>query len=208
MSSRPRYHSRDGWAWDRGMSRSTAGALARLRGPRYPQYERRDAWWQCPPPRGWVWRTQPRRSDRPPPGPWFQRPPRPRQWPPYCWGDPRRGNHPHRFPPRARPWDWKSRAMPRRGPPVAALRVPRWYWFEEGERGSLAGSNCEAICGESRKVSQGNTDPIPKTSQHQPTRKENGKNKEDKKTHDRHRQEEWEDKEIGPLSRTAAWRAG
>ena len=152
MSAHPRYHSRDSWAGDRGNWSNAAGPLERPRGHAYRHWEWRDTRWRRPPPRGWSGRWGPRRFSGTPPGRTFQGTPQPWQWGPRFRGDMRWGDNFQRSPSRSCPWDGKSRGLPRRGPPVAAIRVPSWYWPEEGgKRGSLVGSNHEALCGEAPK---------------------------------------------------------
>ena len=146
MSTHQRYHSRKSWAWDWRNSRQAAGGPGRFRDPKYRRCDRRDSRWQRPLPREWVWRDPQRHFHGSPASPAFQRPPR--QWPPHRWRDPRWEKNFQWFPPGTHHWDWMSRVMPRRGPPVAELKVPHRYSPEDGKRGSLMGTNGEALCWE------------------------------------------------------------
>ena len=47
------------------------------------------------------------------------------------WQRPKMGRNPQSFPRRTTPHDRRSRTLPRRGPPVAVIRVPRWPRQEE-----------------------------------------------------------------------------
>ena len=107
MFPRPRHHAQKGWAGERGIEiRVLAGALARLLDDENMRGEGFGA---------------------------MPRTPHPRPGRPYFYGSPRReGNRP-RPGPRARPRDTRPNALPRRGPPVAAIRVPRRYRRDERE---------------------------------------------------------------------------
>ena len=129
MSAGRRYHGPRMWARDRGDAvRWALRTLAQaFRGDgRRPDW--RDASRQCPP--GWrpVRRGEPRWfAGAPPRGP-FPRTREPGYWRPRFFGDERRSNC--QPPPVQRPRDSRFRPAPRRGPPVAAIKVPRWHWQE------------------------------------------------------------------------------
>ena len=156
MPPRPRYHAEKRWTGERGNEiRALAGALARLLEEENVQNE---------------WRGVPPRS--------FPRAPYPRQRRPYLYGNQRWEKAWPRRPPRARPRDPRPCMLPRRGPPVAFMRVPRRYQNDQWEtrqprgsdpRGTLRGGPERpaddpwrkprgGVC-RPRKVSQGTTDP-------------------------------------------------
>ena len=115
MSARPRHHTQNRWGGNR------ARMLAPLLGAGERQHEWREPRWKHSQRQGWVPRR--RRSIEPTPHPWAR--------PPYCPDDWRRGMNRQPTSQRARGRDWKSRVLPRRGPPVAAIPVPRWPRQEE-----------------------------------------------------------------------------
>ena len=135
MSARPRYHTRNRRAQERGEDiRAAARTIIQLLGVENHHSGWRDANWQRPPRRR-DWRYEPGRFVRPPPRT-FQRTPPQRYRRPYFREDLRPGNdlqHPQRssLPDR-------SRVRPRRGPPVAAVLVPGGM-TRGGGRGSLVG---------------------------------------------------------------------
>ena len=119
MFPRPKYHARKRWTGQHGSEiRALAGALARLLEEENVQSQ---------------WRGVPPRS--------FQRAPHPRQMRPYYYT-----NHwperpwPQR-PPRAYPPDPRAQVLPRKGPPVAFMRVPRRYQHDKWETRQPRGSN-------------------------------------------------------------------
>ena len=127
MFPRPKYHVQ--WRWERERRediRAAARTLARLLGTENYHNEWRDAG-RHHQQVGWAPRCDPRRFSTPPPRS-FQRTMEPGRWRPSSHDIPRPGRQPN--PSRASPWDWKSRALPRRGPPVAAIHVPRRYMQE------------------------------------------------------------------------------
>ena len=127
MFPRPKYHVQ--WRWERERRediRAAARTLARLLGTENHHNEWRDAG-RYHQQVGWAPRCDPRRFSTPPPRS-FQRTMEPGRWRPSSHDIPRPGRQPN--PSRASPWDWKSRALPRRGPPVAAIHVPRRYMQE------------------------------------------------------------------------------
>ena len=126
MFPRPRYHN-PGW-WSRedlcGLERA-ARALARLIDSERRRGKRQDTRWQRPRPWRSRWSPEPRRFNSPPqdqprrglaPGRWLPGRNRGLSW----------RMDLQRHPPREVPPGGLSRALPRRGPPVAATRVPRW----------------------------------------------------------------------------------
>ena len=100
--------------------------------------------------------------------------------------------------------------LPRRGPPVAAIRAPRWHLPEEGEkrqhrwfepRGTLGG-------GPERSVKEPQTQ-FPKTSQSKSNRERGvGGSKTTKRPMIVTVQEGGRTRTWGPLSRTTSWRVG
>ena len=135
MFPRPRYHN-PGWLSheDRSGVYMVERALARLLEAERCRNERQDRSWH--PPRPWRsgWRSEPRRFDGPPPRGPFRRGLPQGRWLPSHNRDPRRGSVWQRQPPRQVPPDWRFRVLPRRGPPVAAIRVPRGYLQEERKK--------------------------------------------------------------------------
>ena len=131
MPPPPRYHTPSRWEQERGEDiRTAARTLARLLGTEDGHGEWRAQTWQRPHPRGWSRRGPPGWPRAPPPRRAFRGAPEQRRWRPFPQ-DRRWGTSSEWSPPRARPWDWRSRVLPRRGPPVAAIRVPRRYRQEE-----------------------------------------------------------------------------
>ena len=129
MFPRPRYHGGNGPVRYREHDvRVVAGALARLLDQGSMQRE-----WRGAHPRPF------RRS------PWTC----PRR--PYLYGNQRPEGYRMRFPPKGRPWDWRPRTLPRRGPPVAAIRVPVGTNATNGRRGGLVGPSPDVLCGEAPK---------------------------------------------------------
>ena len=133
MFARPRYHAQNRPARERGEEiRAAARMLTRLLGVDDCHAEWRDANWQRPPRRRWTGRSEPRRFFGPPPRT-TQRTLEPRQWRRYSGEDLRWGEN-RKQPPRPSPRDSRSLVQPRSGPPVAALRAPRWRNHEEGTK--------------------------------------------------------------------------
>ena len=152
MFPRPRYHNTEWWTReDRSGVYMAARALTRLLEAERCRNERQDRSWH--PPRPWRpgWSSEPRRFDGPPPRGPFRRGLPQGRWLPSHNRDPRRGSGWQRQPPRQIPPDWRFRVMPRRGPHVAAIRVPGGTCRRSGRRGSLVGFNPEALCGEAPK---------------------------------------------------------
>ena len=115
MVPRPRYHAQKRWAGERGIEiRVLAGALARLLDEENVHGEGFGA---------------------------KPRTPYPRPGRPYFYGYPRREGYQPRPGPRARPRDPRPYALPRSGPPVAAIRVPRRYCRGRLEARRPRGSN-------------------------------------------------------------------
>ena len=118
MFPRPRYHGGNGPVRYREHDvRVVAGALARLLDQGSMQREWRGA------------------SPRP-----FRRNPWTCPRRPYSYGNQRPDGNWTRFPPKGRPWDWRPHTLPRRGPPVAAIRAPRRYQRDEWETRRPRGS--------------------------------------------------------------------
>ena len=107
--------------------------------------------------------------------------------------------------PEQRPRHWRGSMRSRRGPPVAAIRAPRWCQDEWGKRrpggsnprGPLRGGpegqpmirseTLEAVCVEAPKVSQGTTDAAQDIlATVQRWRRRNGEASEKQKTNRRH----------------------
>ena len=135
MFPRPRYHN-PGWLSheDRSGVYMVERALARLLEAERCRDERQDMSWHRPRPWRSGWSSQPRRFHGPPPRGPFQRGLPQGRWLPSHNRVPRRGSVWQRQPPRQVPSDWRFRVLPRRGPPVAAIRVPRGYLQEERKK--------------------------------------------------------------------------
>ena len=139
MFTRPGYHTN----WNRTRNREkeirwAARTLAAALGAENPRGERSQRWpsWQ---PRGWMPRNGPQRFYGPPRR--FQGRPEPLRSRLYPYGDPRRSGSWQQGAPRPYPQDRKPQVRPRRGPPVAAIRVPLWYQHDEWETRQPRGSN-------------------------------------------------------------------
>ena len=112
MFPRPRYHAQERRALERGNEiRAIAGAIARLLDAGNTRSE---------------WRTTPPRT--------FRGTPYTRKWTPRFYGSQTCEMAWPRHPPRARLEDPRSRVLPRRGPPVAVIRVPRWCQHDQWEK--------------------------------------------------------------------------
>ena len=226
MSAGPRYHGPRGWARDRGeAARWAVRTLAQAFGAGY----RRPNW--CGP--GWQNRPQWRPGRRSEPR-WFAGvPPRipfegslePGCWRPRFFREERRNNWQHQ-PPVQRPGDWRIRPTPRRGPPVALIKVPRWdrpeLWNERrprwsNPRGPLRGGP-ERSAGDPQRTPHDSpcggparSSDDPRLSKTTPSQGQAGNQRgEGRKVAHRHhgRQRRQRKKTWGPLSRTAAWKAG
>ena len=135
MPPRPRYHSPGIWTRERGEDiRAAARTLVRLLGAEPHQDEWRDGGWKHSQP--WSQRNGPGPFSSTSPAGRFGNPPDRQRWRPEFRRNPTReetwqqtsGPVPRRV--------WRSHAMPRRGPPVAVMKVPRWYPRDVGnERG-------------------------------------------------------------------------
>ena len=125
MFPHPGNHTHERWAQECANEiRAAARALTRLIGTGTRHNEWRDRSrqpWQG----RWVPRGRRQRFYGPPRG--FQRRPEPQRWQASLGHDPR--SEMSRQQPRG---DWRTRALPRRGHPVAIIRVPRWN--DRGER--------------------------------------------------------------------------
>ena len=138
MFPRPRHHNPGWWSRDeRPGVHAVARALTRLIEAESRHEEWSETGWQRRQPRSPSWGHEPRRFNGPPTRspPW--RMPAPGPWLPG-----RRGNARPREnwqqPPRQSPWFWRASMWPRRGPPVAAVRAPRWdkaEWEKRRSRG-------------------------------------------------------------------------
>ena len=128
MPPRPRYHRTSRWTWERGEDiRAAARTLVRLLGPEPHHDEWRDGGWNPRQPGSWRPSTGPRRFGDTPSGGRFRHTPDRQRWRPYFGRDRRPEEN---WKPTSRPVprrDWRSRALPRRGPPVTAIKVPRRY---------------------------------------------------------------------------------
>ena len=126
MSTSSRHHGPKIWARDCGNAvRWAVRTLAQAFGGEGCR-ERRDASRQGPP--GWrqARRREPRWFAGPPPRRPFQGSREPGHWRPRYFGDSRRGYW--QPPPMQCPCNRGFCPTPRRGPPVAAIKVPRWHW--------------------------------------------------------------------------------
>ena len=190
MSAGPRYHGPKMWARDRGDAvhwalRTLAQAFGD--GGRRPDW--RDASRQHPP-RWRPTRKEPRWFAGAPQRRPFQGSREPGYWrPQYSWEERQSNWQP---PPAQRPGDWRFRPAPRRGPPVAAIKVPRWHWpvvWNERRpcghepRGPLRGGPERSACDPQRKhrdslcggPERSANDPrLSKTTQPKPMREANG----------------------------------
>ena len=122
----PRYHNPGRWRERWGETYpSPLRTLTRLLGA-----ENRHPDWRDPRPHpGEQWRWVPRNEPRRfygPPRPSQTRPQLSSRWP-YCYGNQRWERDWKWEPPRAHRSDWKPHVLPRRGPPVAMIKAPRWY---------------------------------------------------------------------------------
>ena len=226
MSAGPRHHGPKMWARDRGDAvRWALRTLAKASGDEGSRREWRDASRQHPPRWRPFRRSEPIWFAGPPPPPRrpFQGSRDPSYWRPRFFGDERRSSW--MSPPEQRPGEWRSFPMPRRGPPVAAVKVPRWHrpvvWEERRPRGPeprgpLRGGP-ERSAGDPQSAPHGSScggpgrssdDPrLSKTTQAKAKRESKGKKGAKWPTVvtvDKGGQE----RTWGPLSRTAAWKAG
>ena len=130
----PRYHAQGAWARQHGQEiRAAARTLVRLLGPEYRPGEWRSPHWQHPWPRRHTWRSELRWFSGAPPREEFPRAPERSRRAPYRFGNVSNPGDWQPEPPRINPREWRARVLPRRGPPVASQRVPRWYCSEEGK---------------------------------------------------------------------------
>ena len=140
MSTRPGHHSPSRWAQERGEDiRVVARTLARLLDAETRHERWRGRRGNRGRPRRWRPRGGPHWSDSLPPRR-FQGPQEPRRWRPYFHDDRRWGRN-YQFVPREQSLrDWRTCVVPRRGPPVAAIKAPHWYeqgsWEERRPRGN------------------------------------------------------------------------
>ena len=206
MFPHPRDHAQNGWFDDRGNEiRALAGALARLL-----HTENMD---------GEGYGALPRTN---------RRTPDPRQWVPYYYGNQRGGRTWPSRPPRARPEEWRPRFKPRRGSPVAAIKVPRRYQRDQRETRQPRGSNPggtrrggpERTANDPRRTPQGGLCGGPERSAKEPqtpsqarhAKTNGGKAKEENVTNKRPTivtvDEGGQERRWGPLTRTNAWRVG
>ena len=159
----------------------------------------------------------------------FQGRPEPRTSRPYSYGDPRRSGSWQQGAPRPYPQDRKPQVRPRRGPPVAAIRVPRWYQHDEWEtrqpqafkpRGTQRGGP-ERPADDPRRNPRGGLCGGPGRSAKEPQTpsqtshgKTNGGNAGKPKGKDERRptiitvEGNGQERSWGPLSEINAWRAG
>ena len=202
----PRYHAPRWRSGERGSGiPKIAWAIARLLDTGSAQAE-----WRGAPPR-----------DR------SQRTPHPRQWLPYYYGNQRREGQWPRRPSSARPWDWSPRMLPRRGPPVAAIRAPRRYQRDEWEtrlprgtipRGPLRGGPARSagdpqrkprggLCGGPGRSAKDPQTP-PKTSREKTNGGNPRKEAQDKRPTVITVGKNGQERMWGWLSRSTAWRVG
>ena len=142
MSTRPRYHDLGAMDQVRGDEiRLTASALARILGAQSRHNEWRDRSCWSPPRRREPWRNGPRRLYSHHPRAGFPRTRGPRYWRPrydvfarpgMTFDQARRSSH---------PYDWRFQVLPRRGPPVTAMKVPRDCRPEDPRKRQPRGSN-------------------------------------------------------------------
>ena len=135
MFPRPRHHNPGWWSREgRTGVRMVARALALLLDAESRHSEWREPGWQRRQQRSPSWRREPRRFDGPPRGTPPRRPPAHGWWMPHTQGDPRPRRDWQRQYPEQRPRHWRGSMRPRSGPPVAAIRAPRWNQEEWGKR--------------------------------------------------------------------------
>ena len=139
MSARPRHHGPRVWARDRGDPvRWALTTLARAFGDGGRRRDWGDTTRQHPPWWRQTRRGEPRWFAGTPPRRPFQRSREPGYWRSRFFREERRGYW--QPPPESCPCNWGFRPTPRRGPPVAAIKVPRWrrpeWWNERRPRGS------------------------------------------------------------------------
>ena len=186
MFSRPRHHGPGGWQQcPRGDFGVIAGGLARLLDERNEQGE-----WHGAPPRP------------------FRRTRDPRQWRPYFYGPQRREAYWSRRPPGAGPWVSRPRTLPRRGPPVAAIRLPHWFRHDVWEKRRPRGNDPRGPLRGGPARSANDPQTPPKISRSKTNNGRAGKAAEKARptvvTVDKGgRERKW-----GPLSRSTAWKAG
>ena len=145
----PTRHHSPGW-WSReGRTgvRMVATALARLIDAESRRSEWREPGWKRRQQRTPSWRREPRRFDGPPRGSPPRRTPAHGRWMPHHQGDPRRESDWQRQRPEQRPRHWRGSMRPRRGPPVAAIRVPHWSQEEWGKRRPRGSDPRGGLCG-------------------------------------------------------------
>ena len=124
MFPRPRHHTQKMWANQRGNEiRILAGTLVRLLDEKF-QNDRRGA-------QARAFLGKPHET-----------------WRPNFFGKPRCEWSWQGCPTNTRPRNPRPRVQPRRGPPVAAMKVPPGSTMANGKRGSLMGAIPEALCGE------------------------------------------------------------
>ena len=131
----PRHHIPGWWSREgRTGVRMVATALARPIDAESRRSEWREPGWKRRQQRTPSWRREPRRFDGPPRGSPPRRTPAHGRWMPHHQGDPRRESDWQRQRPEQRPRHWRGSMRPRRGPPVAAIRVPHWSQEEREKR--------------------------------------------------------------------------
>ena len=132
MSAGRRHHGPKMWARDRGDAvRWAVRTLAQAFGGE-GRREWRDASRRHPPRWSRSGRGEPRWFAGASPRRPFQGSREPGYWRPRFFREERRSYW--QPPPEQSPGDWRSYSMPRRGPPVALIKVPRWHgqeWWDE-----------------------------------------------------------------------------
>ena len=223
MSSGPRHHGPKFWTQDRGDAvRWAARTITQVFGAGYRRPEMRDASRQWPP--GWrrARRGEPRWFTRAPPRRPFWGSREPGYWRLRSFSQERGSNW--QPPPVQRPGDRRFAPTPRRGPPVAAIKVPRWHRQElsnerwprgSDPRGPLRGgpersasdpqrTPRDGLCGGPERSSDDTR--LSKTTQAK-AKRETKRKKGAKWPIVVTVEKSGEGRSWGPLSRTAPWKA-
>ena len=226
MSTPQRHHGPPEWAYRSGKVRAAARTILQI----LDEENRRSEWCEANrqrrQQRGWAPKREPRRFFRPPPRR-FQETPWPRRWWPPFGGDQRWGVKPEQYPQSTTPGDRRSRVLPRRGPPVAVMRAPRWphqelCWRQPRgvkPRGTLRGGPERSAEDPQRKprgrlwrgpARSANDPQLPHKNITEGKAKSGRKGKRVSKTRPTiiTVAQSGEVRNWGPLSRTNAWRAG
>ena len=131
MSTGRGYHGPKDWAQDRGDAVGWAlRTLAQAFGAGFRRPDWRGPGWRSSHQWRPVRRSEPRWFANAPPRRAFPGTREPIHWRPRYFREEPRGSNWQRQPPMQRPSEWRRHPTPRRGPPVVAVKVPRWNWPE------------------------------------------------------------------------------